>query len=93
MITSPTCLSLESASQSLETVSPFFNQVLLDDENYPKKIRSGNFFKKPNDKIISFADKIVRHFGYWDFVWHFEIFHSANPVGFHNDRNFFSPKQ
>ncbi len=66
------------------------SKVISDDENFPKKFRTGNFFKKPSSRLNDILHSVLDQFPETrDLIWHFEIFNSVNPVGLHNDRNLF----
>ena len=86
----PSSQELQISTQDLQCLISETKEILLDNINYPKKFRLSNYFKKLSPSLIERVSSMISHFDeYKDLKWHYEIFHSVEPVGFHNDRNFF----
>lgn len=77
-----------------ESLLSLTHEVISDDKTYPRKVRSRNFYKKLSPPLIEIVDRILnKHQEAKDLRWHYEIFYSTEPVGPHNDRNFFADKK
>lgn len=64
--------------------------IIRDDETYPRKVRSKNFYKKLSRELLDSVRGILSPFPQMQaLTWHFEVFHSGEAVGLHNDRNYF----
>ena len=87
----PVSLPIQVTDPDLEAIKAEVLSVIADDVNYPRKLRNGNFFKKPSPLIRKFATQVIENSTIEkDLVWHFEVFYSKEPVLLHNDRNYFS---
>jgi hypothetical protein len=65
-------------------------EILLDDECYPRKFRKSNYFKKPSPELNLILRNLLLQTGeLGELQWYFEVFYSIEPVGLHNDRNYF----
>ena len=89
-----TCVkNLNFDSKSFRAIKEQVNEILKDDDTYPKKFRLNNFFKKPSRELDRLLRKHLSPFEeFKNLTWHFEIFYAVEPAGLHNDRNLFNNK-
>ncbi len=65
--------------------------IAANDRDYPKKIRSKNFYMKLSPALKKRVHEIVcSELKLGDLIWNFEVFWAYEAVGMHNDRNYFS---
>lgn len=81
---------LNISEQLLQTIRAEVDLIIQDDEKYPKKIRTKNFYKKLSPKLKTLIEEIMtQHPESHGFTWHYEVFYSQEAVAPHNDRNLF----
>lgn len=87
---SPLILPLEDNKFPRREVLVEIEKILIDDINYPRKVITGNTFKKVSPYLNSILKEVIeKHDFASSLIWHFEIFSSDQATGLHNDRNLF----
>ena len=85
---------LDINDELLSFVKHEAQQIVKDDQKYPRKYRTTNFYKKLSPKLLEIVQGImVQHEEASNLIWHYEVFVSKQPVGPHNDRNFFLERE
>lgn len=86
----PRTYSLNLDDSTKQQITRNVESILFDDNQHPRKYRRSNYFKKPSQELEQLITNILIPTGELaDLKWYFEVFYSVEPVGLHNDRNFF----